>query len=61
MPEVSAEFVAAMEDVLKVYAEPSDPRRPKVNFDATSKRLIKETRSPLLTQPGHPRLFDYEY
>jgi DDE superfamily endonuclease len=58
---VSAEYVAAMEDVLEVYAEPYDPKRPKVNFDETSKQLIKETRSPLPPQPGKPQRFDYEY
>jgi hypothetical protein len=50
-----------MEDVLEVYAEPYDPRRPKVNFDETSKQLIKETRSPLPAQAGQPQRFDYEY
>jgi hypothetical protein len=34
--EVSAEFVAATEDVLVVYAEPYDPTRLKVNFDETT-------------------------
>ena len=50
-----------MEDVLELYAEPYDPRRPKVNFDETSKQLIKETRQPLTAQPGQPERFDYEY
>src|SRR5215467_13680503 len=50
-----------MEDVLDVYAEPYDPARPKVNFDETSKQLSKETRQPLLAQPGKPQCFDYEY
>jgi len=50
-----------MEDVLELYAEPYDPRRPKVNFDETSKQLIAETRSPLPTKPGQPERFDYEY
>ena len=49
-----------MEDVLDVYAEPYDPKRPKVNFDETSKQLIKETRRPLPAQPGKPQRFDYE-
>ena len=47
IPEVSAEFVASMEDVLEVYAEPYDPTRPKVNFDETNKPLLKDTRPPL--------------
>ena len=50
-----------MEDVLEVYAEPSDPTRPKVNCDETSKQLIKETRQPLPAQPGQPQRFDDEY
>jgi hypothetical protein len=36
-----------MEDVLDLYAEADDEERPKVNFDETSKPLIKETRPPL--------------
>jgi hypothetical protein len=58
---VSTEFVAAMEAVLEVYAEPYDPRRPKVNFEETSKQLIQETRVPLPAQPGQPQRYDYEY
>jgi hypothetical protein len=58
---VSAEFVAAMEEVLEEYAEPYDPSRPKVNFDETTKQLIKETRLPLPAQPGQPPRYDYEY
>ena len=50
-----------MEDVLEVYAEPYDPTRPKVNFDETTKQLIKETRQPLPAQPGRPQRYDYEY
>lgn len=49
-----------MEDVLELYAEPYDACRPKVNFDETSKQLIKETRPPLEAQPGQPQRFDYE-
>jgi hypothetical protein len=50
-----------MEDVLELYAEPYDPKRPKVNFDETSKQLIEETRQPLPPQPGQPERYDYEY
>jgi DDE superfamily endonuclease len=58
---VSAEFVAAMEDVLDLYTEPYDPKRPKVNFDETSKQLIRETREPLPAAPRRPPRYDYEY
>jgi hypothetical protein len=50
-----------MEDVLEVYAEPYDATRPKVNFDETTKQLMKETRQPLPAQPGRPQRYDYEY
>lgn len=50
-----------MEDVLEGYAEPYDPRRPKVNFDETHKQLVKETRRPLPAQAGQPQRFAYEY
>ena len=58
---MGAPFVAAMEDVLDLYAEPYDPRRPKVNFDETSKQLIAETRQPLKIEVGQPQRYDYGY
>lgn len=33
LPEVTGAFVAAMEEVLALYAEPYDPQRPKICFD----------------------------
>ena len=50
-----------MEDVLDLYAEPYDPRRPKVNFDEKSVQLIAEKRQPLPAQPGQVARYDYEY
>ena len=50
-----------MEDLLDFYAEPYDPKRPKVNFDETSKQLIKETRAPAPLKPGQVARYDYEY
>ena len=49
IPKVSAEFVARMEDVLDLYAEPYDPKRPVVCFDETSKQLVAEKRG---SHPG---------
>src|SRR5436190_9374853 len=51
-PEHNAEFVAAMEDVLAVYARPYDPQRPLLGMDETSKQLVKETRVAQPAQPG---------
>ena len=52
--QVSAEFVAHLEDVLDLYAEPYDPKRPVVCFDETSTQLLAETRPPLPPPAGTP-------
>lgn len=61
IPAVDAEFVARMEDVLDLYAEPHDPRLPVVNFDETPIQLIGETRVPVPAAPGRATRVDYEY
>jgi hypothetical protein len=60
-PKANAGFVAAMEDVLEVYARPYDPKRPQVCFDEGGKQLIGEVRPALPVRPGTPRREDYEY
>lgn len=59
--KVDAEFVACMEDVLDLYAEPYDPAHPTVCFDETSKQLIAETRCPLPAKPGQVERYDYRH
>jgi len=61
IPKVDAEFVARMEDVLALYAELPDPRRPVVCFDETPRQLIGEERIPVKAEPGKRRRYDYEY
>jgi transposase len=61
IPEVDGTFVARMEDVLDLYAETPDPRRPVVCFDESPVQLIGETRQPIPPAPGRPRRYDYEY
>ncbi len=58
---MSAEFVAAMEDVLDLYEEPYDPLRPVVCFDESPKQLIAEVRQPLPPEPGQPARYDTGY
>ena len=50
-----------MEDVLDLYAEPYDPKRPVVCFDETSKQLVAEKRPPIPAKSGRRERFDYEY
>jgi hypothetical protein len=50
-----------MEDVLEVYTQPYDPRRPQICMDETSKQLLADIQEPLPTQPGQVKRIDYEY
>lgn len=50
-----------MEDVLDLYAEAYDPRRPVVCFDELPVQLLAEVNAPLPAQPGQPKRQDYEY
>ena len=58
---MSPDFVAHMEDVLDLYAEPHDPQRPVVCFDETSTQMLAEARPSIPVEPGRPRRMDYEY
>ena len=61
IPRVNGEFVARMEDVLDLYAEAPDPKRPVVCFDESPTQLIGEVRQPIPAAPGRVERFDYEY
>ena len=59
-PDQHADCVCAMEDVLEVYHRPHDPQRPVVCFDASSKQLVKATRTPIPAASGRPATTDDE-
>jgi hypothetical protein len=61
IPEVDAEYVARMEDVLDLYAEAPDPNRPVVCFDESPIQLIGEVRAPIPPKPGQRKRYDCEY
>ena len=58
---VDGEYVARMEDVLDLYAEAPDPKRPVVCFDESPVQLIGEVRHPIPPEPGQRERYDYEY
>src|SRR2546423_4338592 len=60
IPRVNGEFVARMEDVLDLYAEAPDPKRPVVCFDESPTQLIGEVRQRIPPEPGQVERFDYE-
>jgi hypothetical protein len=57
----SADFVAAMEEVLEVYHRPYDSHHPVVCMDECSKQLIGEVHEPLPPKPGQVAKYDSEY
>ena len=50
-----------MEDVLNLYAETPDAKRPAVCFDESSTQLIGEMRQPIAVAPGQLERYDCEY
>jgi hypothetical protein len=60
-PKANAAFVAAMEDVLDVYARPYDPKRPVVCVDEGGKQLIGDVRPPLPVLPQRAARYDSHY
>jgi hypothetical protein len=61
IPQVDGEYVARMEDVLDLYAEPPDPKHPIVCFDESPTQLIGEVRQPIPANPGQLERYDCEY
>ena len=61
IPQIDAEYVARMEDVLDLYAEAPDPNRPVVCFDESPTQLIGEVRQPIPAEPGQIERYDCEY
>ena len=61
IPQIDGTYVARMEDVLDLYAEAPDPRRPVVCFDESPTQLIGEARQPIPAVPGQLERYDCEY
>lgn len=61
IPKVDAAYVAAMEDVLDLYASQADPKRPVICFDESPTQLIGEVRPPIPAESGRLERFDFEY
>lgn len=50
-----------MEDLLDLYGEAYDPKRPVICFDERPCPLIGEVRVPIPAEPAQPKRYDYEY
>lgn len=60
IPEASADFVCAMEEVLDEYQQTYDAKYPRVCLDESPKQLISETRQVYVDEKG-VEYTDFEY
>ncbi len=61
MPELNAEYVAKMEDVLETYEQPYDPAQPVVCLDEKPVTLHADVRPASAAEPGREARQDSEY
>src|ERR1700692_939378 len=59
--ELNEEYIAKMEDVLKTYEKPFDPKQPVVCLDEKPVTLHADARSPQWAKPGREARRDNEY
>lgn len=59
--EMNADYIAQMEDILTLYAEPANALYPVVNFDEAGKQLVEHIKAPKNISPGQCNKVDYEY
>lgn len=59
--EITSEYRERMYDVLDLYAEPYDPKRPVIGLDEKPKQLVQDSRTPISMKKGVLKKQDYEY
>ena len=59
--QINEEYLANMEDVLELYAEPVDDQRPRLCFDECTALLVSNLVEPLPMEEGQAERIDYEY
>lgn len=58
---IDSEYRKRMYDVLDLYEEDFDPKRPLICLDEKPKQLLEDKRNPIPMKPGSPEKYDYEY
>jgi hypothetical protein len=59
--KIDAEYRKRMYDVLDLYEEEYDPKRPVICFDEKPKQLLSDNRKSIPMKKGSPEKYDYEY
>jgi hypothetical protein len=58
---MDAGFRERMYDILDLYEEPYDLKRPLIALDEKPKQLLRDSRKAISMKPGSPEKYDYEY
>src|SRR3712207_765442 len=58
---IDGEYLAKLEDILDLYAQPSDPTAPRICLDERPCQLLNDIIAPLPAKPGKVAKQDYEY
>lgn len=61
IPEITELYRTRMYDLLDLYAEEYDPKRPVVCIDEKSKQLLDDKKDPIPMKAGRAERYDYEY
>ncbi len=59
--EIDEKFRERMYDLLDLYQEPYDPKKPTIGLDEKPKQLLGENKKPIPMKPGSLERYDYEY
>jgi len=61
IPKIDSEFLQRMYDILDLYEEDYDPKRPIVCLDEKPKQLLRDKRKSIPMKHGCLERYDYEY
>jgi len=58
---INGEFLCRMEEILDLYNEPYNPKRPVLCFDEMPYQLLSDVIEPMPVMPGKAKRYDYHY
>src|SRR5665648_1170730 len=58
---INAEYRERMYNILNLYEEKYDPKKPLICLDEKPKQLLGDKRRAIPMKPGSPEKYDYEY
>jgi hypothetical protein len=61
VPELTAEFIERMENILRLYEKPYNKKEPMICFDEKTLQLLSNIREPVPIKPGKCKKIDSEY